>query len=73
MAVIVVIALVAIVLIYLGGNLRTLHLLSSDLKQIEQKQLRRLAAATPASNAGVITNLAWSTNLATLPARVRTP
>ncbi len=53
MAVIVVIAIIAVLLIYIGGNLRTLHLLSRDLKQIEQKQIRRLlvvhSAATNAA------------------------
>ncbi len=50
-AVIVVIAIVAILLIYIGGNLRTLHLLSRDLKQIEQKQIRRVSVQQPATNA----------------------
>ncbi len=51
MAVIVVIAIVAILLIYIGGNLRTLHLLSRDLKLVEQRQIRRLSNPNPATNA----------------------
>ncbi len=62
MAVIVVIAIVAILLIYVAGNLRTLHLLSRDLKQIEQKQLLRLKAASPATNAVAVTVVSWPTN-----------
>ncbi|HEY5912751.1 MAG TPA: hypothetical protein VJA21_19290 [Verrucomicrobiae bacterium] len=64
MAVIVVIAIVAILLIYLAGNLRTLHLLSRDLKQIEQKQLLRLKAASPATNAVAVTAVSWPTDFA---------
>ena len=43
-AVIVVIALVAIVLIYVAGNVRTLHFLTREVKLVEQRQVRRLAA-----------------------------
>ena len=42
-AVIVVIALVAIVLIYVAGNVRTLHFLTREVKLVEQRQVRRLA------------------------------
>jgi hypothetical protein len=51
MAMIVVLVLVSIVFIYLGANLRTLHVLGRDLRLIERQQIRRLAtkpAATPA-------------------------
>ncbi len=61
-AVIVVIAILAILLIYIGGNLRTLHLLSRDLKQIEQKQLRRLSVPSPATNAPPGVPVSWPTN-----------
>jgi hypothetical protein len=50
MAVIVVMALVAILLIYLAGNLRTLYSLSRELKLLDQKQTRRLASATVRTN-----------------------
>jgi type II secretory pathway component PulK len=60
MAVIVVIALIAILLIYISGNLRALHFLSRDLKQIEQKQLRRLRAVNPATHSVALTNLTWT-------------
>jgi hypothetical protein len=46
MAVIVVIALVAIVLVYIAGNMRTLHSLSGELRLIEKAQKQRLQAAT---------------------------
>jgi len=41
MAVIIVVIIISILLIYVGGNLRTLHLLRQDLKQVEQKQVSR--------------------------------
>ena len=43
MAIIAVLVLVAIVFIYLGANLRTLHVLGRDLKLIERQQIQRLA------------------------------
>ncbi len=63
MAVIVVMVIISILLIYVTGNLRTLHSLQRDLKQVEQKQLNRFQA-----EAGV-TNLASfsKTNRATIP------
>lgn len=42
MAVILIMALLAIILIYIAGNLGTLHHLRSDLRLIEQRQIRRL-------------------------------
>ena len=42
MAVIVVLALISMVLLYVCGNLRTLHFLSRELKMLEQHQVRRL-------------------------------
>src|SRR5208337_5547680 len=45
MAVIVVISLLAIILIYLAGNMRCLNLLKRDLTLIDRQQTRRLAAA----------------------------
>lgn len=59
-AVIVVIAILAILLIYIGGNIRTLHLLSRDLKQIEQKQIRRLSVPHPATNTPPAVSLSWT-------------
>jgi len=52
-AVIVVIGILAILLIYIGANLRTLHCLGRELRLVERQQLRRLAAecAPPATNA----------------------
>jgi len=42
-AVIVVIALLSIVLIYIAGNVRTLHFLTHEIRLVEQRQVRRLA------------------------------
>ena len=58
MAVIMVMILVVIVLIYLAGNLRTLHNLGRDLRMIEQQQARRLALAAQATNSVATTNAA---------------
>jgi hypothetical protein len=44
MAVIVILALVAIMLIYIAANLRTLSALHRDINLMETKQVRRLAA-----------------------------
>lgn len=44
-AVIVVLVLLAIVLVYINGNLRTLHYLGRELRLIERQQTRRLEAA----------------------------
>ena len=49
MAVIVVIAILSIILIFVAGNLRTLYLLRSDLRFVENQQTNRLAHATQAS------------------------
>jgi hypothetical protein len=43
MAVIVILALVAIMMIYIAANLKTLSILHRDLNLIETKQVRRLA------------------------------
>jgi len=66
MAVIVVIAIIAILLIYIGGNVRALHFLSRDLKQIEQKQLRRLKVVIARTNVVALTNLSWTMDQMTL-------
>jgi hypothetical protein len=49
-AVIVVMALVAIILVYVAGNLRTLHNLGRELRLIERQQVRRLQRATQSTN-----------------------
>ena len=51
MAVIAIITILSIILIFVASNLRTLYLLRSDLRFIEQQQTNRLAIA------GTITNL----------------
>jgi len=56
MAVIAVIAILSIILIFVAGNLRTLHLLRSDLKLIEKQQIKRLVSAGPITNSSPITN-----------------
>jgi len=65
MAVIVVIAFLSILLIFVAGNLRMLHLLRNDLKLIEQQQTNRLAVA------GIVTNATVPTNPQTAPANAQ--
>jgi hypothetical protein len=50
MAVIIVLAFLAIILIYLAGNARTLYWLERDLKLVEQKQVHRLAGTNIKTN-----------------------
>ena len=56
MAVIVVLALVAIVLIYVAGNLRALHNLGGELKLVERRQIHRLQNTAQEGKALVVTN-----------------
>jgi len=49
-AVIVVMALLAIILVYVAGNLRTLNSLGRELKLLELQQTRRLQTAAPTTN-----------------------
>ncbi|MGA2866335.1 MAG: hypothetical protein ABSF95_17820 [Verrucomicrobiota bacterium] len=51
-AVIVVLALLAIVFIYIGYNVRTLHYLARELKLVERQQTRRLQAGGQKAEAG---------------------
>ncbi|HWX23254.1 MAG TPA: hypothetical protein VN578_25405 [Candidatus Binatia bacterium] len=46
MAVIVVLALLAIIFIYIAANIRTLNYLEKDVKLLELKQTRRLAVSS---------------------------
>ena len=50
-AVIVVMALLAIILVYVAGNLRTLNNLGRELKLVERQQTRRLQRASQTTNA----------------------
>jgi len=50
MAVIIVLAFLAIILIYLAANARTLDWLARDLKLVEQKQVQRLAGTSVKTN-----------------------
>lgn len=50
MAVIVVLAFLAIILVYLTANARTLDWLARDLKLVEQKQVKRLAGTNIKTN-----------------------
>ncbi|MGO8929017.1 MAG: hypothetical protein ACLQU3_19295 [Limisphaerales bacterium] len=50
-AVIVVIALLAIILVYVAGNLRTLYNLNRELNLLERQQTRRLQRAAQTTNA----------------------
>jgi hypothetical protein len=49
-AVIVVMALLAIILVYVAGNLRTLNNLGRELKLVERQQTRRLQRAAQTTN-----------------------
>ena len=49
-AVIVVLALLAIILLYVGANARTLYYLGREIKLIERQQIRRLAKPLPRTN-----------------------
>jgi len=49
-AVIVVLALLAIILLYIGANARTLYQLGRELKVIERHQLHRLAQPQSRTN-----------------------
>jgi hypothetical protein len=51
MAVIVVIALIAILFVYVAGNVRTLYLLARDVKLVEEKQVRRITPMPGKTNA----------------------
>ena len=50
-AVIVVLALLAIMLIYVAANLRTIASLGAELRLLDRQQVRRLQKATQATNA----------------------
>jgi hypothetical protein len=56
MAVIALIALIAIILIFVAGNLRTVHLLRSDLRLIERQQTNHWATVRLATNSLAVTN-----------------
>jgi len=63
MAVILVLAFLAIILIYLAGNARTLYWLERDLKLVEQKQVQRIAATNIKTNSiEALPNLGAPTN-----------
>jgi len=49
-AVIVVLALLAIILLYIGANARTLYYLGREIKLIERQQIQRLAKPQPRTN-----------------------
>jgi hypothetical protein len=56
-AVIVVMALLAIILVYVAGNLRTLNSLGRELKLLELQQTRRLQTAAPRTNSLAVTTV----------------
>ncbi len=49
-AVIIVMTLLALILIYVAGNLRTLTNLGRELKLVERQQIHRLQNTTPKTN-----------------------
>jgi len=56
MAVILVMALLAIILVYVAGNLGTIHHLSRELRLIDQKQVRRLESISKTNAVAMATN-----------------
>ena len=60
-AVIVVMALLAIILVYVAGNLRTLNSLGRELKLLERQQTRRLQTAIWAINSTPAITVATNT------------
>ena len=62
MAVIVVVTLLAIILLYVAYNARTLYHLGRELRLLEQKQVQRLNPAGIKTNAVAVTvsPVAWS-------------
>ena len=50
-AVIVIMALLAIILIYVAANLRTLYILGAELRLLERRQVQRLQGVPPVTNA----------------------
>lgn len=63
MAVIVVMALFAIMMIFLGISVRSLNYLRQDLKIIERQQLQRTRRATGLANLTITTNAPQSVAL----------
>ena len=55
-AVIVILALLAILMIFLAGNFRVLNNLDRELKLIERQHLHRLSHTAPAKNHVAVTN-----------------
>jgi hypothetical protein len=53
-AVLVVLALLTLVLIFVGANLRTLDILKRELKLVERQQIRRLNSSQTTTNAGAL-------------------
>ena len=62
LAVITVMTVLAIVLICLAGNIRTLYSLERELKLVQQQQIRRLQIATSAVKLSYTNNLPAQTN-----------
>jgi len=62
LAVITVMTVLAIVLICVAGNIRMLYSLERELKLVQQRQIRRLQAATSAANLSYTNNLPAQTN-----------
>lgn len=65
-AVIIVMALLAIMLVYVAANLRTLSNLLRELRLLERQQTRRLQTSTPSTNPPPAVTI--STNAVSWPA-----
>lgn len=70
-AVIIVLALVAIALLYAGANSRSLNRLSRQLKALEQNQIHRLKFTTTTNS--TVQTLRTNTPVAPLPVTVSNP
>ena len=57
MAVIALIALLAIILFFISANLRTVHLVRSELRLIERQQTNRWASVSTVMNSSSLTNV----------------
>jgi len=67
MAVIVVLALLGIMLLYVGVNTRSLRDLGRELKLLERQQIKRLSNRTAFTNASVTTVRTNASSVAPVP------
>lgn len=61
-AVVVVLALLALIFVFVAANLRALYSLGRDLKIVEQQQIKRLNARAASAEVGITQDAAAPTN-----------